>query len=91
MSEQVLLQLAANAMLTAAKVAAPIMIAAMGVGLVISLLQSVTQIQETTLTFVPKLVVVGLVVMIAGHWMLSEFVSYTESLFNSIPQLLGSS
>lgn len=89
MTEAQVLQLATNAMVTAAKLGAPIMLSAMIVGLVISLLQSVTQIQETTLTFVPKLLVIGLVVAVAGHWMLNQFVGYTEQLFSSVPQLLA--
>ena len=89
MNEQAILQLAAGAMMTGAKIAAPIVLAAMAVGLVISLFQSVTQIQETTLTFVPKLVVVGLVLVVAGHWMIGTFVAYTHSLFATIPQLLA--
>ncbi len=89
MSEAQVLQLASGAMVTGAKIAAPIMLAAMAVGLVVSLFQSVTQIQEPTLTFVPKLVAVGLVIAFAGHWMLGQFVSYTESLFTTLPQLLA--
>ncbi|MCU1495399.1 MAG: fliQ [Acidimicrobiaceae bacterium] len=89
MTEQQVLQIASQAMLTGAKIAAPIMIAAMAVGLVVSLFQSVTQIQEMTLTFVPKLVAVGAVVMLAGHWMLGVFVGYVHSLFASLPQLLA--
>lgn len=89
MTEALILQIASGAMVTGAKIAAPIMIAAMGVGLVISLLQSVTQIQEPTLSFVPKLIVVGLVIGFAGHWMLGQFVAYTQSLFAMIPQLLA--
>ena len=89
MTEQQVLQLASNAMLTGAKIAAPIMIAAMAVGLVISLFQSVTQIQEATLTFVPKVIVVGLVLTIAGHWMIGTFVTYTHNLFAMVPQLLS--
>lgn len=89
MTEQQVLQIAAQAMVTAAKIAAPILLSAMAVGLVISLFQSVTQIQEPTLTFVPKVLVVGLVVMFAGHWMLGEFTAYVQSLFASIPQLLA--
>jgi flagellar biosynthetic protein FliQ len=88
-TEQQVLQIAAQAMVTGAKLAAPIMLAAMAVGLVVSLFQSVTQIQEATLTFVPKLVVVGLVVMLAGHWMLGTFVTYVHALFASVPQLLA--
>lgn len=89
MTQQQVLQIAAGAMVAGAKIAAPIMLSAMAVGLVVSLFQSVTQIQEATLTFVPKLVVVGLVVMLAGHWMLGVFVAYVHSLFSSLPSLLA--
>jgi len=89
-SEQLALHLASSAMLTAAKIAAPILLSAMLVGLVVSIFQSVTMIQEMTLTFVPKLVVVGVVFAVAGHWMLGEFVGYVHQLFNSVPQLIGS-
>lgn len=90
MNEQLALHLASGAMLTAAKIAAPILLSAMFVGLLVSIFQSVTMIQEMTLTFVPKLVVVGLVFGLAGHWMLGQFVGYVHELFNSVPQLLGS-
>ena len=89
MTEQQVLQIAAQAMVVAAKISAPILITAMVVGLVISLFQSVTQIQEMTLTFVPKVLVVGLVVLISGHWMLGQLISYVQSLFASVPQLLS--
>jgi flagellar biosynthesis protein FliQ len=89
MTQQAALAMAANAMMTAAKLAAPIVLASMVVGLVVSIFQSVTQIQEATLTFVPKLVVVGLVLAIAGHWMLATYVGYVDSLFQGIPQLLA--
>ena len=67
MTEQQALQIASTAMMTAAKLAAPIVLSAMGVGLIISIFQSITQIQEQTLTFVPKVLVVGLVLTIGGH------------------------
>lgn len=89
MNEQAILQLAAGAMVTGAKLAAPIVLVSMGVGLVVSLFQSVTQIQEPTLTFVPKLVAVGLVLMVAGHWMIGVFTTYTHHLFAMVPQLLS--
>lgn len=90
MTEETALQLASGAMIVAAKIAAPVILAAMAVGLVVSLFQSVTQIQEMTLTFVPKLLVVGLVFAVAGHWMLGQFVGYVDHLMNSLPQLLQS-
>ncbi len=89
MTEQQVLQIAAQAMVAGAKIAAPIVLAAMAVGLVVSLFQSVTQIQEATLTFVPKVVVVGLVMMLAGHWMLGVFIAYVHAIFASVPSLLA--
>lgn len=90
MNEQLALHLASDAMLTTAKLAAPILLSAMLVGLVVSIVQSVTMVQEMTLTFVPKLIVVGLVIAVCGHWMLGQFIAFTDELFASIPQLLGS-
>jgi flagellar biosynthetic protein FliQ len=79
----------AKMMLTTAEVAAPILVVSLAVGLLISLFQSVTQIQEVTLTFVPKLMAVALVILFAGHWMLDTLVTYTEQLFQMIPQLIS--
>ncbi|MGH9087954.1 MAG: flagellar biosynthesis protein FliQ [Acidimicrobiales bacterium] len=90
MTQQVALHLASGAMMTTAKIAAPILLSAMVVGLLVSLFQSVTQIQEMTLTFVPKLLVLGLVFGLAGHWMLGQFTGYVHQLFGQLPQLLGS-
>ncbi len=89
MNEQVALSLLAGAMTTAAKIAGPILLAAMLVGLVVSLFQSVTQIQELTLTFVPKLLVIGLIVALAGHWMIGQMVAYVDQLYGKIPQLIA--
>ncbi|HPW45436.1 MAG TPA: flagellar biosynthesis protein FliQ [bacterium] len=63
----------------------PPVMAAMLVGLVISILQATTQIQEQTLTFVPKLFTVVAVLAIAGPWMLAQMVAFTSSIFDSIP------
>jgi flagellar biosynthetic protein FliQ len=84
------INIAVQSILLATKLAAPILIVALGIGLAIGLLQSATQIQEQTLTFVPKLAGIALVILIAGHWMLGETVAFTHSLFNMIPQLLQS-
>jgi len=53
-------------------------------------LQSVTSIQEVTLTFVPKMAGVSLAIVVAGHWMVSTLVGFTDQLFSMIPQLVGS-
>jgi flagellar biosynthesis protein FliQ len=84
------MDIAVQSILLATKLAAPILIVALGIGLAIGLLQSATQIQEQTLTFVPKLAGIALVILLAGHWMLGETIAFTHSLFNMIPQLLQS-
>lgn len=73
----------------AAKLAAPALLTALGVGLFVSLVQSMTQIQEITLSFVPKAVAVALVLVLSGNWMLTEFVVTTRALFERIPELVG--
>ena len=69
-------------------VSAPVLIAAMVVGLAIGLLQAVTQVQEQTLAFVPKLVGVALVLALLGGWMSGELVRFTSSLWLAIPELV---
>ena len=89
MTDAAVIQIALQALIVSAKLAAPILIVSLGIGLGISILQSVTQIQEVTITFVPKLVGVGVVILVAGHWMLREIVSFTQTLFTELPSLLG--
>ena len=69
-------------------VAAPMLVAALVVGLIISIFQAATQINEATLQFVPKLVVMFLVLLLTGPWMLQYLVDYIQRLFSSIPQLI---
>jgi flagellar biosynthetic protein FliQ len=88
-TSQLALNLVSETMLTAAKIAAPILLSALAVGLVVSLFQSVTQINDSTLTFVPKLAVIGLVIALFGHWMLGVFTGYVHQVFAELPQLLG--
>jgi flagellar biosynthetic protein FliQ len=88
MTDTQVVQLGLHAMIITAKLSAPILIVSLVAGLAISLLQSVTQIQEVTLTFVPKLLGVAVVLLVAGHWMLNELVSFTTSLFDGLPALL---
>jgi flagellar biosynthesis protein FliQ len=84
------IEIAVQTMIICAKLCAPILLVSLAVGLAVSLFQSVTQIQEVTLTFVPKLIGVGLVIMVGGHWMLAEMVAFTNHLFDILPQLLQS-
>ncbi len=90
MTTQVVLDLVSQTMLTAAKIAAPILLSALAVGLLVSLFQSVTQINDATLTFVPKLVVVGLVIAFTGHWMLGQFTGFVHEVVAEVPHLLRS-
>ena len=81
--------IAAQTMMMAAKVAAPILLTALLVGFLISLFQAATQIQEQTLSFVPKMIAVCIALLVTGNWVLSEMVSFTHQLFGMLPHLLG--
>ena len=70
-------------------VSAPMLIAALVVGLIVSIFQAATQLNESTLQFVPKLVVMFLLLLLAGPWMLQYLIDYIQRLFTSIPQLIG--
>jgi flagellar biosynthesis protein FliQ len=80
--------IAAQTMIVAAKVAAPILLTALLVGFLISVFQAATQIQEQTLSFVPKIIAVALALLITGNWVLAELVSFTQNLFDQLPALL---
>jgi len=69
--------------------AAPLLLPALAAGLLIGIFQAATQINEVTLSFIPKLLVVVAALMLAGSWMLQLIVSYTRQLFENIPSLLG--
>ena len=78
-----------QALIVAAKLGAPMLITALVVGFAISVFQSITQIQEVTLSFVPKAVAVAIALVISGQWMIAEIVTFTQTLFERIPQLVG--
>ncbi|MEU2348242.1 flagellar biosynthesis protein FliQ [Modestobacter sp. NPDC049651] len=82
-------ELATQTMLVAAKVAAPILLTALLVGFMISLFQAATQIQEPTLSFVPKVIACGIAMLVTGNWALGELISFTHQLFDTLPRLLG--
>jgi flagellar biosynthetic protein FliQ len=65
-----------------------VLLPALAVGLIVAMFQAATQINEMTLTFIPKLVVVGLVLMLAGNWMLHQLMNFSMNLIESIPELL---
>jgi flagellar biosynthetic protein FliQ len=70
-------------------VGAPLLLAALGVGLVVSIFQAATQISEPTLSFIPKLIGVFIVLMVAGPWMLTVMLDYTRQVLTSLPGILG--
>jgi flagellar biosynthesis protein FliQ len=87
-NEDVVINVGMQAMQLAFKIAMPLLLVGLVIGLVISVFQAVTQIQEQTLTFIPKIVGMGVVLVVAGPWMLSEVVTYTEQLYSSIPTMI---
>lgn len=87
MSQTVVLDIMRNSFLTIIKVAAPILIIALLVGLVISILQATTQIQEQTLSFVPKLMAIMVALIIFGSYMLTTLLNFTENIFNIMSTL----
>jgi flagellar biosynthetic protein FliQ len=84
------IQIVAGALLTATKLAGPVLVATLGVGLALSVVQSATQIQESTLTFVPKLVVAAVVLVLTGAWCLRVLEGFTREIFAMIPALVQS-
>ena len=89
MYENIVIGIANEAVYTVLLVSAPILGGALLVGLLISILQATTQIQEMTLVFVPKIVIVLLITVIFGPWMLNIITDFTRSLYANIPQFLA--
>ncbi len=89
MNQDVVVNLAMEAMQLALKVGGPILIVGLVIGLLISVFQAVTQIQEQTLSFIPKMVGLAVVVVVGGPWMLGQLLIYTEELWASIPSMVG--
>ncbi|HWP98597.1 MAG TPA: flagellar biosynthesis protein FliQ [Syntrophomonadaceae bacterium] len=89
MFQDAILSISNQAILTILLVSAPVLGAALFTGLLISILQATTQLQESTLAFVPKIVVVFLVIILCGPWMLNILTSFTYNLIVSIPRLLS--
>lgn len=90
MNQDTVVNLASQAMSLSLKVAGPLLLVGLVVGLVISVFQAVTQIQEQSLTLIPKIVGVAVVIVLLGPWMLGQLVSYTTSLYTAIPSMVGS-
>ena len=89
MTDAKIIEIAVQAMAIAAKLGAPILLTALIVGFAVSLFQSVTQLQEPTLSFVPKAIAIGVALLVSGSWMLHEMMSFTTQLYRQIPQLVS--
>jgi flagellar biosynthesis protein FliQ len=88
--EDAVIQIVAAALVTATKVAGPVLVTTLAIGLLLSIIQSATQIQESTLTFLPKLAVAAIVIVITGPWALRVLEGFTRELFAMVPTLLNS-
>jgi flagellar biosynthesis protein FliQ len=89
MTDAQVIEIVVEAFQVAAKIAGPPLMAALFVGVTVSLLQTITQIQEMTLTFVPKLVAMGLIVIFSGQWMIRILTTWVISLWSIIPTISG--
>jgi flagellar biosynthesis protein FliQ len=91
MDQDTVVHLATQAMTLAVEVAGPMLLVGLAVGLVISIFQAVTSIQEQSLSFIPKIIALGVIIVVLGPWMLGQLVNYASNLYTSIPQLIGGS
>jgi flagellar biosynthetic protein FliQ len=89
MTPETIMTIAQRALEITMLLAAPLLLAALIIGLLVGVFQAATQINETTLSFIPKLIGMAITMVIAGPWMLKVIVSYTRELFESIPGMIG--
>ena len=89
MTQDTVVNLATQAMELALKVAGPILLVGLVIGLTVSIFQAVTSIQEQSLSFIPKIVALAALIVILGPWMLNQLVDYTTNLFLSIPSMIS--
>lgn len=89
MTPEVVLDVGREALWVIALLSAPLLLSALAVGLFVGMIQAATQIQEMTLTFIPKLIVLALTLLISGSWMLGVLTDFSTTLILSIPELIG--
>lgn len=89
MSQEMVISVAEKGIMTVLLVSGPLLLIALVVGLIISIFQATTQIQEQTLAFVPKIVAVLVGLVFFGAWMLSHMLSYTEDIFSNLTRFIG--
>jgi flagellar biosynthetic protein FliQ len=87
MTEQYAIDVARTAMTVALQIGGPLLVSSLAIGMLVSVFQAVTQINETTLSFVPKILVVAGTLAVLGPWMAQTLISYLVATFNSLPQL----
>ena len=89
MTPETVMEIGRQALLMTLILSGPLLLAALVTGLIISIFQAATQINEQTLSFIPKLVVMFITLVVAGPWMLQTMTDYIRRLFESIPQIIG--
>jgi flagellar biosynthetic protein FliQ len=87
MTESYILSFAQNAVMVALTLAAPVLIVSLIVGSLVSLFQAATQINEVTITFIPKMIAIGLVLALLGSWMVQQLLSFTANIFTNLPNM----
>jgi len=88
MSQDTVVNLSSQAITLAISVAGPLLLVSLVIGLVVSIFQAVTQIQEQSLTLIPKIAGIIVVIVLLGPWMLDHMVAYTTNLYTSIPSMV---
>ncbi len=89
MTDAKIVEMALQVMALSAKLCAPMLLTGLALGFAISLFQSVTHIQEATVSFVPKLMAVAAAILFTGNWLMHEMIHFTEQIFVKIPSLLA--
>lgn len=89
MTDASITEIGMQAMILTMKLAAPTLLTALAVGVLIGMVQSATQLQEPTIAFVPKFIAMSIVMLLTGNWMLSETISFVHQLFDQIPAMLS--
>ena len=88
MDEAYLITLSQNAITLMLVIAGPILLISLLIGTIISLIQAATQVNEVTMTFIPKLVGIGLILLLLGSWMMQQLLVFTAGIFNSLPNFV---
>lgn len=89
MTPELILSIATDSLTVATLLAAPLLLSALATGVSIGVLQAATQVNEMTLSFIPKLLILVIALLLAGPWMLQLIINYTETLYLSIPEMIG--